>query len=141
MDNNDKALSAKEAEALADCASITQSRVSKKNIGSLSLLLLPNFNILYLDPIIIGSVQNPNLSDLLLNVEKLDEGVFGIIYKAIYEDYGVVLKHLNYFNNSNESLNEFLNELKHYKECLRKFEFINLYGFTKNPDTLKYMNT
>jgi hypothetical protein len=42
------------------------------------------------------------------NIEYLDKGGFGVIYKATYE---IILKHLNYFNDSNEILNEFLNKV------------------------------
>ena len=48
------------------------------------------------------------------NVEYLDEGGFGIIYKAIWldrkEKKKVVLKCLNH-NNLDENLNEFLKEV------------------------------
>ncbi|CAB5303789.1 unnamed protein product [Rhizophagus irregularis] len=80
------------------------------------------------------------------NVEYLDEGGFSTIYKAIWvnsienvenvENAEVVLKCVN---NLNENLDEFLKEWK----CLANFTtvaaFINLYGFTKNPNTLNYM--
>ncbi|GET64889.1 kinase-like domain-containing protein [Rhizophagus irregularis DAOM 181602=DAOM 197198] len=80
------------------------------------------------------------------NVEYLDKGGFSTIYKAIWvnsienvenvENAEVVLKCVN---NLNENLDEFLKEWK----CLANFTtvaaFINLYGFTKNPNTLNYM--
>ncbi|GET03201.1 kinase-like domain-containing protein [Rhizophagus clarus] len=39
----------------------------------------------------------------------------------------------------NDNLDEFLNEWKYHESCLDSSEIINLYGFTKDPDTLKYM--
>jgi hypothetical protein len=45
------------------------------------------------------------------DIKYLDKGGFGIIYKAIYEDKEVVLKCLNFIINSDEKLNEFLNEV------------------------------
>jgi hypothetical protein len=53
------------------------------------------------------------------NIEFLDKGEYGVVYKAIYENYEVIFKYFNYFNNSSdESLNEFLNEV-----CLVLFIF------------------
>ncbi|CAB5357080.1 unnamed protein product [Rhizophagus irregularis] len=64
-------------------------------------------------------------------------GGSGTIYKAILstidEDEEVILK---YHNNLNDNLNEFLNEWKYPKSS---YSIIDLYGFTKNPDTSKYM--
>ncbi|UZO18414.1 uncharacterized protein OCT59_009727 [Rhizophagus irregularis] len=78
--------------------------------------------------------------DKLKNVEYLDKGGFGTIYRAIWlndnENSKVILKCLN---NLNENLNEFLNEWKYHKSCLGTGNIINFHGFTKNPDTLKYM--
>ena len=45
------------------------------------------------------------------NVEYLDKGGFGIVYKAIYEDIEVVLKCLN-IKSSDKSIDEFLNEVR-----------------------------
>ncbi|GBB91633.1 hypothetical protein RclHR1_00190046 [Rhizophagus clarus] len=79
------------------------------------------------------------------NVEYLDKGGFGTIYKAIWslKDGGieVVLKCLNNLNenNLNENLNGFLNEWDCHEKWLNSFRIIYLYGFTKNPDTLNYM--
>ncbi|CAB4446046.1 unnamed protein product [Rhizophagus irregularis] len=75
------------------------------------------------------------------NVEYLTEGGFGTIYKAIWlKDYRgnkeVILK---CHNNLNENINEFLNEWKYHKSCLDSYKIIYFYGFTKNPDTSKYM--
>ncbi|GET53442.1 kinase-like domain-containing protein [Rhizophagus irregularis DAOM 181602=DAOM 197198] len=75
------------------------------------------------------------------NVEYLIEGGFGTIYKAIWlrnnEDNKEVI--LKCHNNLNENLNEFLNEWKYHESCSYLYEMIHFYGFTKNPDTLKYM--
>ncbi|CAB5299557.1 unnamed protein product [Rhizophagus irregularis] len=74
------------------------------------------------------------------NVEYLDEGGFGTIYKAIWSNNDgnreVVLK---CHSNLNENLNEFLNEWEYHRSCLDSYEIINFYGFTENPDNLKYM--
>ncbi|EXX50166.1 Cdc15p [Rhizophagus irregularis DAOM 197198w] len=71
------------------------------------------------------------------NVEYLDKGGFGTIYKAIWKDKNkaVVLKSLN---NMNENSNDFLNEWK-YHQSLDSYRFIKLYGFTKDPVTSDYM--
>ncbi|PKB96994.1 kinase-like protein, partial [Rhizophagus irregularis] len=64
---------------------------------------------------------------------------FGTIYKAKYKaEYKaikVILKYFDYLNNSDESLNESLNEWK----IIDSYEIIRIYGFTKNPDTLNYV--
>ncbi|PKY46521.1 kinase-like protein, partial [Rhizophagus irregularis] len=74
------------------------------------------------------------------NIEYLDKGGFGTIYKAIWlkdnENKEVILK-CN--NNLNENLNEFLNEWKYHESCLNSDNIIYFYRFTKDPDTLKYM--
>ncbi|GET50768.1 kinase-like domain-containing protein [Rhizophagus irregularis DAOM 181602=DAOM 197198] len=74
------------------------------------------------------------------NVEYLNKGGFGTIHKAIWSyenrDREVILK---CHNNLNENLNEFLNEWKYHESCLGSYNIIYFYGFTKNPDTLKYM--
>ncbi|GBC31090.1 kinase-like domain-containing protein [Rhizophagus irregularis DAOM 181602=DAOM 197198] len=78
--------------------------------------------------------------DKFKNVEYLNKGGCGTIYKAIWPnndgDREVILK---CHNNLNENLNEFLNEWKYHESCLGSYEIIYFYGFTKNPDTLKYM--
>ncbi|CAB5383476.1 unnamed protein product [Rhizophagus irregularis] len=75
----------------------------------------------------------------LKNIEYLNKGGFGTIYKAIHriegEDFEVILRHFDYLDNSDESLKEFLNELK----IIKYAEIIKIYGFTKNPNTLNYM--
>ncbi|RGB33918.1 kinase-like domain-containing protein [Rhizophagus diaphanus] len=73
------------------------------------------------------------------NVEYLDKGGFGTIYKAIWKDKNkvVVLKSLNNMN-ENENSNDFINEWK-YHQGLDSYHFIKLYGFTKDPDTSDYM--
>ncbi|PKC62926.1 kinase-like protein [Rhizophagus irregularis] len=68
-------------------------------------------------------------------VEYLDKGGFGTIYKATYKKYKVILKYFDYLNNSDESLNEFLNEWK----IINSNGIIRVYGFTKDPDTSNYM--
>ncbi|UZO26761.1 uncharacterized protein OCT59_018974 [Rhizophagus irregularis] len=72
------------------------------------------------------------------NVEYLDKGGFGTIYKAIWKDENkvVVLKSFN--NSMNENSNDFLNEWK-YHQSLGSYQFIKLYGFTKDPDTSDYL--
>ncbi|GBC22546.1 kinase-like domain-containing protein [Rhizophagus irregularis DAOM 181602=DAOM 197198] len=75
-----------------------------------------------------------------INVEYLNQGGFGIIYKAIwlndYKDEEVILK---CHDKLNENLNEFLHEWKYHERCLDSNNIINFYKFTKNPDNLKYM--
>ncbi|EXX54375.1 kinase-like domain-containing protein [Rhizophagus irregularis DAOM 181602=DAOM 197198] len=74
------------------------------------------------------------------NVEYLDKGGFSTIYKAILsdkrKDKTVVLKCLD---NLNENLNEFLKEWQYHIICSISYNFIYLYGFTKDPDTSNYM--
>ncbi|GBB98764.1 hypothetical protein RclHR1_33100001, partial [Rhizophagus clarus] len=79
------------------------------------------------------------------NVEYLDKGGFGTIYKAFwlksYVKKEVALKCLNNLNenNLNENLNKFLNEWDCHEKCLNSISIIDLHGFTKDPDTLNYM--
>ncbi|GES74377.1 kinase-like domain-containing protein [Rhizophagus clarus] len=71
------------------------------------------------------------------NVEYLDKGGFSVIYKATWlYTKEVVLKQIDNFD---ENLNEFLNEWECHEKCLDSYGIINLYGFTKNPDTSNYM--
>ncbi|CAB4438878.1 unnamed protein product [Rhizophagus irregularis] len=78
--------------------------------------------------------------DQFKNVEYFDKGGFGTIYKAIWvnsiENIEVVLKCVN---NLNENLDEFLKEWSCLKRFTNWFAVIDLYGFTKNPNTLNYM--
>ncbi|CAB5367688.1 unnamed protein product [Rhizophagus irregularis] len=75
------------------------------------------------------------------NVEYLNEGGFGAIYKAIWlENDGyekeVILKCPK---NLNENLNEFLKEWDYHKNCLNSsVDIVNFYGFTKDPKISKY---
>ncbi|CAB4426619.1 unnamed protein product [Rhizophagus irregularis] len=79
--------------------------------------------------------------DKFKNVEYLTKGGFSTTYKAIWltksGDIEVVLK----CNKLDENLDNFLNEWKYHASCLNSSEIINLYGFTKDPDTLNYMAT
>ncbi|PKY57592.1 hypothetical protein RhiirA4_478766, partial [Rhizophagus irregularis] len=73
------------------------------------------------------------------NVEYLNEGGFGIIFKANWlndADEEVILK---CHKNLNENLYEFLNEWEYHEKCLDSDNIINFYGFTKDPNTSKYM--
>ncbi|PKC63825.1 kinase-like protein [Rhizophagus irregularis] len=73
------------------------------------------------------------------DVEYLNEGGFGSVYKATWlkenGDMEVVLKCPK---DLNENLSKFLKEWKYHESCLDSTEIINLYGFTRNPDS-KYM--
>ncbi|GBB88344.1 hypothetical protein RclHR1_01490025 [Rhizophagus clarus] len=94
------------------------------------------------DPIIDGFIFERKLRwipyDEFKNIEYLDRGGFGTIYKAVWSDKGkeVILKRIN---NLNENLNEFLNECSHHEKCLWSSEIIFLFGFTKNPETSEYI--
>ncbi|UZO06837.1 uncharacterized protein OCT59_027144 [Rhizophagus irregularis] len=74
------------------------------------------------------------------NIVYLDKGGFSIIYKATWLNNNgnkeVVLK---CHNNLNENSNQFLNEWKNHERCLNSYDIINFYGFTRSPDTLRYM--
>ncbi|POG80810.1 kinase-like domain-containing protein [Rhizophagus irregularis DAOM 181602=DAOM 197198] len=66
-------------------------------------------------------------------------GGFGIIFKANRlndADEEVILK---CHKNLNENLYEFLNEWEYHEKCLDSDNIINFYGFTKDPNTSKYM--
>ncbi|CAB5353277.1 unnamed protein product [Rhizophagus irregularis] len=73
--------------------------------------------------------------DKFVNIEYLDKGGFGTIYKAKYNSIEVILKYFDYLNNSDESLNESLNEWK----IIISHGIIRIYGFTKDPVTLNYV--
>ncbi|RGB32672.1 kinase-like domain-containing protein [Rhizophagus diaphanus] len=74
------------------------------------------------------------------NVEYLNEGGFGTIFKAIWlnndGDREVILKCQR---NLSENLDEFLNEWEYHESCLNSPEIINFYGFTEDPNTSNYM--
>ncbi|POG57579.1 kinase-like domain-containing protein, partial [Rhizophagus irregularis DAOM 181602=DAOM 197198] len=74
------------------------------------------------------------------NVEYFNEGGFGTIYRAIWlknnGDKEVILKCPK---NLNENLNEFLEEWEYHASVLASSDIIEFYGFTKNPNTSKYM--
>ncbi|RGB36274.1 hypothetical protein C1646_697584, partial [Rhizophagus diaphanus] len=69
------------------------------------------------------------------NIEYFGKGGYGTIYKAECLIYKVILKSFNYLNNSDESLNKFLNEWK----IIKSDEIIKIFGLTKNPDASNYM--
>ncbi|CAB5395274.1 unnamed protein product [Rhizophagus irregularis] len=86
------------------------------------------------------------------NVEYLNEGGFGTIYRAIWlknngdkededdeddEEGEVVI--LKCPKNLNENLNEFLEEWEYHASVLASSDIIKFYGFTKDPNTSKYM--
>ncbi|RGB27391.1 hypothetical protein C1646_819792 [Rhizophagus diaphanus] len=75
------------------------------------------------------------------NIEYLNEGGFGTIYKAIWlknnEDEKEVI--LKCHKNLNENLIEFLKEWEYHASVLISNDIINLFGFTEDQNTLKYM--
>ncbi|POG58013.1 kinase-like domain-containing protein, partial [Rhizophagus irregularis DAOM 181602=DAOM 197198] len=74
------------------------------------------------------------------NIEYLNEGGFGTIYKAIWSNNDgnkdVILK---CHKNLNENLNEFLNEWIYHEKCLSSSDIINFHGFTEDSSIPKYM--
>ncbi|EXX54397.1 Kic1p [Rhizophagus irregularis DAOM 197198w] len=74
------------------------------------------------------------------NIEYLNEGGFGTIYKATWLKYDrdeeVILK---CHKNLNENLNEFLKEWEYHTSVLDSNDIINFYGFTEDPNTSKFM--
>ncbi|POG74106.1 kinase-like domain-containing protein [Rhizophagus irregularis DAOM 181602=DAOM 197198] len=74
------------------------------------------------------------------NVEYLNKGGFGTIYKATWlknnGDEEVILKCLK---NLDENLNEFLKEWEYHISVLTSNDIINVYGFTEDTNTSKYM--
>ncbi|POG63478.1 kinase-like domain-containing protein, partial [Rhizophagus irregularis DAOM 181602=DAOM 197198] len=72
------------------------------------------------------------------NVEYLNEGGFGTIYKANWSN-GVGEVILKCHKNLNENLNEFLKEWEYHTSVLSSINIIDIYGFTKDPNTSKYM--
>ncbi|GBC18988.2 kinase-like domain-containing protein [Rhizophagus irregularis DAOM 181602=DAOM 197198] len=71
------------------------------------------------------------------NVKYLNEGGFGTIYKAVWLGYEEVI--LKCHRNLNENLNEFLEEWEYHISVLSSNDIIYFYGFTKDPNTSKYM--
>ncbi|UZO16485.1 uncharacterized protein OCT59_007872 [Rhizophagus irregularis] len=77
------------------------------------------------------------------NIKYLNEGGFGTIYRAIWlknngneDDEEVILKCPK---NLNENLNEFLKEWEYHTSVLSSYDIINIYGFTEDPNTSKYI--
>ncbi|UZO27026.1 uncharacterized protein OCT59_019235 [Rhizophagus irregularis] len=74
------------------------------------------------------------------NIKHLYESEVSTSFKAILlnnnGDKEVMLKCPS---NLNENLYEFLDKLEFHENCLNSNNIINLYGCTKDPDTLKYM--
>ncbi|CAB4431018.1 unnamed protein product [Rhizophagus irregularis] len=78
------------------------------------------------------------------NIEEKTKGGYGIIYKAnwrkIWPKYGsyreVILKR---FENSKDNIKYFLNELKSNQHCKNKPLLIEVYGFTKDPESDDYI--
>ncbi|GBB95487.1 hypothetical protein RclHR1_25480002, partial [Rhizophagus clarus] len=68
------------------------------------------------------------------NVEYLNKGGFGTIYKAFWKNETIKVA-LKCSNKLNENLDEFLNEWNCHEKCLQSDVIIYLYGFTKKPDT------
>ncbi|PKY57758.1 kinase-like protein [Rhizophagus irregularis] len=88
----------------------------------------------------------------ITNCEKIAEGGFGIIYKAIwldansqYDDFLSIREKnktvaIKRFLNSQNMDKYFLNELKSLYQCYNKFDhIINYHGITKDPETKDYM--
>ncbi|PKC53320.1 hypothetical protein RhiirA1_479537 [Rhizophagus irregularis] len=73
--------------------------------------------------------------DKFENIEYHDKGGFGTIYIAKYISIEVILKYFDYLNNSDESLNELLNEWK----IINSDEIINIYGFTNKNSLKRYL--
>ncbi|GBC22695.2 kinase-like domain-containing protein [Rhizophagus irregularis DAOM 181602=DAOM 197198] len=70
------------------------------------------------------------------SVEYLNEGGFGTIYKATWLKNQVILK---CHKNLNENLNEFLKEWEYHTSVSASSDIIDVYGFTEDPNTSKYM--
>ncbi|RIA85194.1 kinase-like domain-containing protein [Glomus cerebriforme] len=85
------------------------------------------------------------------NLEKLAEGGFGIIYKAIWLNGGIhgissswsrrkneiiAVKRLK---SSQEISKEFLNELRSHHKCYKFNRVLRCYGITNDPSTHEYM--
>ncbi|GBC25982.2 kinase-like domain-containing protein [Rhizophagus irregularis DAOM 181602=DAOM 197198] len=100
-----------------------------------------------------GKSENATIDDFVLknglkwipydkfkDIEYLNEGGFGTVYKATWsknnKDKEVVLK---CHKNLNENLNEFLKEWEYHTSVLSSNDIIYFYGFTKDPNTSKYM--
>jgi hypothetical protein len=49
--------------------------------------------------------------DKFKNIKYLDKREFSNIYKATYENYEVIFKYFNYFNNLDESLSKFFDKV------------------------------
>ncbi|GES80876.1 kinase-like domain-containing protein [Rhizophagus clarus] len=69
------------------------------------------------------------------NIGYLNKRGFSTTYIATHRNTEIVLKYFNCLN-ADEIFGEFLSKRKIIK---KSDEIINIYGFTKNPDTLDYM--
>ncbi|POG70100.1 kinase-like domain-containing protein [Rhizophagus irregularis DAOM 181602=DAOM 197198] len=119
----------------------------------LGIGLLLELGILGIELSKFGKSKNAIINDFVLknglkwipynkfkNVEYLNEGGFGTIYKATWlknnNDEEVILK---CHKDLNENLNEFLKEWKYHTSVLSSNDIIYFYGFTEDPNTSKYM--
>ncbi|CAB5206543.1 uncharacterized protein OCT59_005927 [Rhizophagus irregularis] len=75
------------------------------------------------------------------DVKEMTKGGYGVIHKATWlsNNETVILKR---FENSKNSSNYFLNELKSYRHCIDKSLYshiIKIYGFTRDPESEDYI--
>ncbi|CAB4443420.1 unnamed protein product [Rhizophagus irregularis] len=70
------------------------------------------------------------------DIEYLNEGGFGTIYKATFGGKEVILK---CHKNLNENLNDFLKEWEYHTSVLDSKDIIDFYGFTEDQNTSKFM--
>ncbi|RIA92274.1 kinase-like domain-containing protein [Glomus cerebriforme] len=87
----------------------------------------------------------------IMNLEKLAEGGFGIIYKAIWLEGGIHGISSSWSRRKNEIIaakrlkssqkisKEFLNELRSHHKCYKFSRVLRCYGITKDPNTDEYM--
>ncbi|RGB29782.1 kinase-like domain-containing protein [Rhizophagus diaphanus] len=75
------------------------------------------------------------------NVEYLNEGGFGILYKADWStrNGNTIKVILRLSKNSYKNFDEFFDEWKYHIKCLNLCGIINLHGITKDPNTFNYM--
>ncbi|GBC38289.2 kinase-like domain-containing protein [Rhizophagus irregularis DAOM 181602=DAOM 197198] len=75
------------------------------------------------------------------DVKEMTKGGYGVIHKATWlsNNETIILKR---FENSKNSSNYFLNELKSYRHCIDKSLYshiIKIYGFTRDPESEDYI--